>query len=240
MLNKKNWTVVVALVALMIMGFGITSTASAAGGAINGVNLGGNFRGGDQNPYYQSSFSNYENGTSASFLIFLDASEADLSSVNWNFSPEYGDQTQWKATCYMQGLLGVPASQNGQSWSQGADMGDYYVSASLGYGIWPCYPYDVGEQLCVNGSINLTPEPLKGGVVIDSTNFNYWPSTQDIWGWSNETDSWVVTESVPIWNAQLSVYGHFIPESATTSVPEPATMSLLALGGIALIRRKRS
>lgn len=238
MRSKMTMTaVILALVALMFGGV-FTSSASAAGPLSNGVNLGGNFRSGNDIPYYQSSFANYEGGTSASFLMFLDPAKASLNYAHWSFSSD-SDPDHWMATCTLRGALDVPASPNGQGWSQGADMGDYYVSTSIGTGIWPKYPDDNGEQLCVNGSINLRAEPLKGDVVIDNANFNYWSSSQQQWGYSDDGE-WVVTGDVPIWNATFQVNGHFIPEVGGASVPEPATMSLLAMGGfVALLRRRR-
>ena len=75
---------------------------------------------------------------------------------------------------------------------------------------------------------------INGGLGTDG-GFN--DPKQSVAGLSDQTDSTWANGAVPVQTTALPFYA--VSEVLTVIVPEPATMSLLAFGGIALLRRKR-
>jgi len=96
----------------------------------------------------------------------------------------------------------------------------------------------------------LEPSPLRDGVALTSTAVYSCDGFGDIYGWELTTgqrflvkDGWAnvsgyaayegtVIYSITIGNVAYALYGNHV-------IPEPATLSLLALGGLAVMRRRR-
>lgn len=94
----------------------------------------------------------------------------------------------------------------------------------------------------VDGALFLdgTPQDVDGRFSLELDRFNLFADND----WE---DSWILCGTVAVWDralttGQIAGMGGWINGAATPTpliVPEPATMSLLALGGIALLRRNR-
>ena len=107
-----------------------------------------------------------------------------------------------------------------------------------------------------DGSIGVSDYVGLQPAIVDYVNFaGYKEWSSPIWGWNEETQSWAKTGSERHWSASVYFSGQWIEtpplppfesqpegmmlELAPTQTPEPATMSLLVVGGLTLLARRR-
>lgn len=222
--------------------FGTSYAAFGAGGYNEWNTIGGSFNTGSNMPWY-SSWSSSSGGTNTgSFQIHLEPSLYSFTSANWNFTIDSDYPKYWYASAFVHGqrYSQEPMGQN-LSWNQNQPFNNgANISANLSFSIWESLWSDgVHQGMDIYGSLSVTPSRDT------SSNFRYWEGYESVYHY-DEKDAYQIywIETIPVWYAEYSFSGYFDPVAAdssslTGSMPEPATLGLLGLGGLMAICRRR-
>ena len=256
-MNAKNLMLVVALVALMFGGF--VSSASAAGGGIPTTPSGNTSVGtGSTSSYVDLGDVRYSVGTSGGtnqgFYLDLSTSCGVINNASVGIHRNSTDSLNGTVEMYVSGVLDVsPTLVDWKSQSTNVQRrGGFNLSTYAGIGSYqPAYGsgdpavWTYGD---IFSTANLNAS-LSSVVGITYSYANYREEDAYQWTWIDWNDVvHTMDEPARFWmNANWNVQFADMTSAAmafgmgATSVPEPATMSLLALGMMGFIaRRKRS
>lgn len=164
----------------------------------------------------------------------------ELDNASWSLSVQPNNTEFWSASLYMAGPLTDALITPGASMNLNSMVSNGGVSMNnnLSLGYWHDDYVGVNNMM-LGGSFLLTP------AAIDSAAFQRREFAT--WFWDGNG---IVQNPVPnYWVASIDFYGHFLPTSELTgaqvgaaflaTVPEPATMVLMAIGGVAMLRRHK-
>lgn len=158
--------------------------------------------------------------------------QVDLAPKGAGYTPRLGIRLHWDDNNYFEMLYGPETGSAGSIYFLGKQNGVTFGSVAVAHADWMRTNMQMWIQIDSTGLIQRLAKPVAGGFVTHSGVAN----SLDYANLGNATFQLIIDEPGTFGNA---VFDNVIV-TGSSPIPEPATMSLLGLGGIlALVRRRR-